>query len=1215
MRTEDGQLIHKCLNGDTAAFGLLVDKYKASIYALAYSKLHNFHDAEDVTQEAFIKAFRKLRTLRWWDNFLAWLYAITSNLCKDWIRSQSKRPDREFLADQDYSFIAHRSMDSYQVGLVRESLHEALNSLPEKYRQVLTLHYLGGMTRSEIARFLGISPRTITQRLMEGRAKLREEMIAMMSETYEQQRLTETFTFRIVEMIKKIRPVPRISWLPWGLSFAAGILLAILNLTSSFALLDSVYVSPVVLTEGQFKLPLHRLEADEAPFASYNQKVEMLAYMDMAATSEVVSGGSESSRTTEPVGSSADGQGADETRQPEQLLLAAASRTAIADSGEKITIAGKVVKDDLPVPDARVFVHSWDTGAQQYTNTKADGSFQLEMTKPERWDRLNAIAQHPQYSFGWAKLSEDNAANVIIKMHNPVAITGTVVDESGYPIQGAEAQTGIVSLPVAGDPRGDYVNGDAIDSCTVKTDSQGNFAIRNLPEGANTNFVIIAPGFAMVRKFNVRAGTADLMFNLKRESRIEGYVTFDETGEPVPGAVAYIRPADFAVNVWAESRTDENGRYALTNLPAGEYHVFLKEIPPDWAAEVGEYIKVEEGQVVKNIDLQLTRDELITGRITDKDTNEPIKDHWIVLSRHNFTVSQTDTDENGLYQFRSAPGKVMVSTAAPEGYGDVGQVHKELDVVKGGTISDVDFQFSKGEQLSITGRTLSLDGEPVAGVVITDWEARHKQYSVSDEDGRFTIKGLRPGQKLSVRAEQRELQLRGDADLEAQPGVEAEILMEEYKTTSVSGRVVNKRGEPVPSANVGLSTRDRKIMWRSTGTSAGMANSSGEYKVTGLIVGDEYSISASANGCRDASTKTFTAAEDMPPLDDIVLSPRGSYFLEGRVTDTDGYPVARARVSAMSEQERVFTDENGYYRLDNLPFAVEVELNIDHSDYGYSQFWYVLTNQTQDFVLVKADGYLSGKVVDVDGNPVEKASVRVDRDDDGEASGHVNVGDRTNVDGRFDLKNLLVDETESIYVGKDKLYKIFQAVRMNQDDVVFVLEKSEEPAVEKELTEEEKARWEYADKAQGRFEQQKGKPAPELDVARWLRGEPVTLEELKGRVVLLHFWSKRYPRSTEAIKLFNALQKVYGERGLVCISIHEFVDEADEVEKLAAEKNADYHIALDKESPVKGANGETFDRYAVAWFPVAILVDKNGIINDIMWVRGIEGKIQELLSE
>jgi RNA polymerase sigma factor (sigma-70 family) len=90
MRTADGYIISKCLNdGDSTAFGLLVDKYKASIYALACSKLHNFHDAEDVTQEVFVKAYRNLRKLRRWDNFFAWLYSITSNLCKDFLQEDA----------------------------------------------------------------------------------------------------------------------------------------------------------------------------------------------------------------------------------------------------------------------------------------------------------------------------------------------------------------------------------------------------------------------------------------------------------------------------------------------------------------------------------------------------------------------------------------------------------------------------------------------------------------------------------------------------------------------------------------------------------------------------------------------------------------------------------------------------------------------------------------------------------------------------------------------------------------------------------------------------------------------------------------------------------------------------------------------------------------------------------------------------------------------
>ncbi len=69
MRTEDGRIIYKCLNGEPEAFGLLVDKYKAGIYAFTYAKLLNFQDAQDVTQDVFEQAYRGLHGLRRWENF------------------------------------------------------------------------------------------------------------------------------------------------------------------------------------------------------------------------------------------------------------------------------------------------------------------------------------------------------------------------------------------------------------------------------------------------------------------------------------------------------------------------------------------------------------------------------------------------------------------------------------------------------------------------------------------------------------------------------------------------------------------------------------------------------------------------------------------------------------------------------------------------------------------------------------------------------------------------------------------------------------------------------------------------------------------------------------------------------------------------------------------------------------------------------------------
>jgi len=280
MRTEDGYIIHKCLNGDSAAFGLLVDKYKESIYALAYSKLRNFHDAEDITQEVFLKAYQKLHTLKWWDNFLAWLYAITSNLCKNWIRSKFNSPDHEFIAEQDSRFFDYLSMNSYQEEQAHELLYEALASLPEMYRQVLTLYYIGGMSSREIAKFLGTSPNNIDQRLSRARAKLKKEMLDMMSKTYDQQKLQPGFTFRIVEMVKhiKIQPAPRSTpWLPFSLSAATGIVLTVLmfsphliSLTPFGALFGSPLPSKTkVMQVGE--LPVDVLDISKITFLSSEQ--------------------------------------------------------------------------------------------------------------------------------------------------------------------------------------------------------------------------------------------------------------------------------------------------------------------------------------------------------------------------------------------------------------------------------------------------------------------------------------------------------------------------------------------------------------------------------------------------------------------------------------------------------------------------------------------------------------------------------------------------------------------------------------------------------------------------------------------------------------------------------------------------------------------------------------------------------------------------------
>lgn len=230
MRTDDGSIIYDCLNGKSEAFGMLIDKYKEGVYAFVYSDIRNFQDAQDVTQEVFIQAYRDLRDLKRWESFSFWLYRIAHRKCISWFRDRAKRVDSDLIDDQERNKIDMPSLKSYQDDKLAESVHEALDTLPDIYREVLILHYFGGMKGEEIAESLGISPTAIRMRLSRAREQLKEEMVSMMNMAFDGQRLKAGFTFRIVEAIKriKIQPVSQVKGLPWGLSLGAGLIFAIL---------------------------------------------------------------------------------------------------------------------------------------------------------------------------------------------------------------------------------------------------------------------------------------------------------------------------------------------------------------------------------------------------------------------------------------------------------------------------------------------------------------------------------------------------------------------------------------------------------------------------------------------------------------------------------------------------------------------------------------------------------------------------------------------------------------------------------------------------------------------------------------------------------------------------------------------------------------------------------------------------------------------------
>ena len=86
MEQKDAELIQRILQGDQDALSPLVKKYQKGVHTLAWRKIGDFHVAQEITQDAFLTAYKKLRTLKNHNQFAGWLYVIAANLCFDWLR-------------------------------------------------------------------------------------------------------------------------------------------------------------------------------------------------------------------------------------------------------------------------------------------------------------------------------------------------------------------------------------------------------------------------------------------------------------------------------------------------------------------------------------------------------------------------------------------------------------------------------------------------------------------------------------------------------------------------------------------------------------------------------------------------------------------------------------------------------------------------------------------------------------------------------------------------------------------------------------------------------------------------------------------------------------------------------------------------------------------------------------------------------------------------
>ena len=229
MKNNDAELIQRVLDGDDTAFSALVNKYQRSVHALAWRKIGDFHIAEDITQDTFLKAYQRLSTLKKPQRFASWLYVIATNYCKMWIRK--KRLSTQSLEDINSTALESATYSGYVIEAneqetaeaQREVVKKLLAKLQESERTVITLHYLGGMTYKEISEFLGVSVGTIKTRVYRARRRLKKEE-PMIREALENFQITPSLTDNIMQEISRLKPVTPLGskpLVPWTIGVSA----------------------------------------------------------------------------------------------------------------------------------------------------------------------------------------------------------------------------------------------------------------------------------------------------------------------------------------------------------------------------------------------------------------------------------------------------------------------------------------------------------------------------------------------------------------------------------------------------------------------------------------------------------------------------------------------------------------------------------------------------------------------------------------------------------------------------------------------------------------------------------------------------------------------------------------------------------------------------------------------------------------------------------
>ncbi|PAB61399.1 RNA polymerase subunit sigma-24 [Anaeromicrobium sediminis] len=175
-------LIKKCQSGDVESFELLIKDYEKRAFNIAYRMLGNVEDANDATQEAFIKIYKHINKFKGDSSFSTWLYRIVTNTCLDILRKNKNKktlsydnPTETEEGTIKREFVDHKTNTEKTVEreMVKKELHECINSLGDSHKTAIILRDINGFSYKEIAHILSCSEGTVKSKINRARKNLK----------------------------------------------------------------------------------------------------------------------------------------------------------------------------------------------------------------------------------------------------------------------------------------------------------------------------------------------------------------------------------------------------------------------------------------------------------------------------------------------------------------------------------------------------------------------------------------------------------------------------------------------------------------------------------------------------------------------------------------------------------------------------------------------------------------------------------------------------------------------------------------------------------------------------------------------------------------------------------------------------------------------------------------------------------------------------------